>query len=231
MMATILNLDTSSGICSVALAIDGEIAMGFESSTKMDHSTSLAPFVDKCLDFLKERQLHLDAVSVTIGPGSYTGLRIGLSMAKGLCFGYDIPLIGLSSLEVMAVRGIFTFPEFNGDEIIIPMMDARRMEVYTGVFDSSLEKIEPEKALILTPESFYDFKEDKKILFIGDGTNKFRDIYPGGNAVWLGEGMPHAKYMVTLSEKYYKENKMSDVAYTIPNYLKDYQATTPKSKL
>lgn len=230
-MANILNIDTSSSICSVAVAIDGEIAFGLESSKKMDHSTSLAPFLEKCMDFIKDKELKLDAVCVSNGPGSYTGLRIGLSMAKGIAFGLDIPLITLSSLEVMAVRAIFSYHDFNGDEYIIPMIDARRMEVYTGVFDSALNLVKPETALILDENSFDDLKSHGKILFIGDGTEKFKDLYGGGNALWLGGGMPHAKYMVTLAEKKYKEKQFSDVAYTVPSYLKEYQTTQPKNRI
>ena len=230
-MANILNIDTSSSICSVAVAIDGEIAFGLESSKKMDHSTSLAPFVEKCMDFIKDKELKLDAVCVSNGPGSYTGLRIGLSMAKGIAFGLDIPLITLSSLEVMAVRAIFSYHDFNGDEYIIPMIDARRMEVYTGVFDSALNLVKPETALILDENSFDDLKSHGKILFIGDGTEKFKDLYGVGNAIWLGGGMPHAKYMVTLAEKKYKEKQFSDVAYTVPSYLKEYQTTQPKNRI
>lgn len=229
-MPNILNIDTSSSICSVGLAKDGEIIMGLESSNKMDHSVSLAPFVEKCLLYLKDRKESLDAVSVISGPGSYTGLRIGLSMAKGLAFGYDIPLITLSALEVMTVRAIFTYHDFSGEEIIIPMMDARRMEVYAGVYDSALKNLSSEKAVILDSDSFNEFN-NRKILFIGDGTTKFKDLNKSDNAIWLGEGMPHAKYMSTLSEKYYRENKFSDVAYVSPNYLKEYQATTPKNKI
>ena len=230
-MAKILNIDSSSGICSVALVYDGEIVLGFESSNKMDHSISLAPFVEKCLEYLNNRNEKLDAVSVVSGPGSYTGLRIGLSMAKGIAFGYGIPLITLSSLEVMAVRAIFSYPDFQGDELIVPMIDARRMEVFTGVYDSALNLVEPETALILEEGSFSDSDKDKEILFIGDGTSKFQEICKLNNAKWLGEGMAHAKYMAPLSEKYFREKKFSDVAYAVPSYLKEYQATTPKRRL
>lgn len=230
-MAKILNIDTSSAHCSVALAIDGEVTAGFESSEKMDHSVSLAPFVEKCLENLRSRGEKPDAVSVTMGPGSYTGLRIGLSLAKGLAFGYDIPLIGLSSLEVMAVRAFFTYADFSGDELVVPMIDARRMEVYTAVFDSSLNKIKEETPLILEPDSMKDLDEGRKLLFIGDGSTKFKPVCNNGNAVWLGEGMAHVKYMAALSEKYYKEKKFADVAYSVPQYLKEYMTTKPKNRL
>lgn len=228
-MATIINIDTSSSICSVSLSKDGEILKGFESQIKMDHASSLAPFVNQCLDFLRSQGEKPDAVSVVYGPGSYTGLRIGLSMAKGLAFGFTIPMIVLSSLEVMAVRAIFSYPDIEGDEIIVPMLDARRMEVYTGVLSSTLHKITPEGALILDSSSFADLKNERKVIFCGDGCYKFKDLYSGENGVFLNNIMPHAKYMPVLSEKYYKERNFSDVAYTVPNYLKEYQTTIPKN--
>ena len=230
-MAKIINIDTSSSHCSVALAYDGEIVLGFESKESMDHSVSLAPFVEKCLDYLKEKQERPDAVSVTIGPGSYTGLRIGLSIAKGLAFGFDIPLITISTLEVMTVRAIFNDENFSGEEWIVPMVDARRMEVFAGVYDSSLQKVKEEQPMILDERSFKELKDHHRVIFIGDGTTKFKELYKEENAIWQGDGMAHAKYMAPLSEKYYKEQKFSDVAYTVPSYLKEYQATKPKNKL
>lgn len=230
-MANILNIDSSSSICSVALAKDGEIIMGLESSKKMDHSVSLAPFVEKCIDYLRERNEILNSVSVAAGPGSYTGLRIGLSLAKGIAFGFDVPLITISTLKTMAARAIFSYPEFSGEELIVPMIDARRMEVYTGVFDSSLQLKSPEKSLILDESSCSELKHHDKILFIGDGTIKFKELYQGANAIWLGDGMSHSKYLAPLSELYFRKRQFSDTAYSVPNYLKEYQATSPKNKL
>lgn len=242
-MALILNIDTSSSICSVSLAKDGENIKGYESANPMDHSSSLAPFVDKCLSYLREKNLALEAVSVSDGPGSYTGLRIGLSLAKGVAFALDIPLITISTLKVMATRAIFTFENFMGDELIIPMIDARRMEVYTAVYDSALNELMKQKAVILTDlhtedvesqkdksiSNLYDLPQNRPLLFIGDGTMKFQPLFPYRNAYWLGSEMSHAKYMAPLSEKYFKDGRFSDVAYSVPNYLKEYMATKPKS--
>lgn len=230
-MAKILNIETSSRHCSVALAIDGEIVKGFDSKEEMDHSVSLAPFVDECMKYLRGKHMKLDAICVTDGPGSYTGIRIGLSMAKGLAFSLNIPMITLSSLEVLAVRAIFTYPDFNGDELIVPMIDARRMEVYTSVINSRLENEMEEKNLILDEKSFSELFQHNKIIFIGDGTEKFKGIYRGTNAIWIKNGIPHAKFMVTLAEKRLKESKFADVAYSTPRYLKEYQATQPKPRL
>lgn len=230
-MALILNIDTSSQICSVALAKDGETVVGLESADKMDHARTLAPFVDQCLDYVRQQKEKLDAIAVAYGPGSYTGLRIGLSLAKGLCFGFDIPLITISSLKVMAVRAIFSDPNFEGDETIAAMIDARRMEVYAGIFNSALNLILPEKAVILDENSFKDLEEKRKVIFIGDGVEKFRPLYKGKNAEWIPDAMAHAKYMTTLSELMYRNKEFSDVAYTVPNYLKEYQTTTPKARI
>lgn len=230
-MANILNIDTASGICSVALAKDGEVILGYESSEKMDHSTSLAPFAEKCLNYARDHRISLDAVAVSAGPGSYTGLRIGMSLAKGICFGLNIPLITISTLKIMAVRAIFTDDSFEGDELIVPMVDARRMEVYTGVFNSGLELLEEEKPLILDENSFSNLIDERKVIFIGDGSSKFRELYSGKNAIWAGEGMSHAKYMATLAELDYRKKNFADLAYSVPSYLKEYQAGKPKNKV
>ena len=230
-MANILNIDTSSKICSVALAINGEIVKGFESKETMDHAKSLAPFVDQCINYIRENNLHLNAVAVVAGPGSYTGLRIGLSLAKGLCFSLDLPLLTLSSLEVLAVRGIFSYPEFSGNELIVPMLDARRMEVYTAVYDSALFKEMDEHPVELDENSFSNFYSKEKIIFIGDGIDKFKPIYKGENGIWLQNLSSHAKFMVPLAEKRLKEGKFANVAYSTPNYLKEYQATKSKPRL
>ena len=228
MSVNILNIDTSASICSVALSKDGEIMSGFQSAEKMDHSVSLAPFIEQCFDFLKKNSEKLDAVSVTIGPGSYTGLRIGLSMAKGICYGRDIPLITLSSLEVLTVRAIFSDNDFSGEELIVPMIDARRMEVFTGVYDSGLNIIQKESPKILDEKSFIELYEATKVIFVGDGSEKFRSLYKGTNGKWLGSIMPHAKYMATLSDLKYKKKEFADVAYSVPSYLKEYQTTVSK---
>lgn len=231
-MATILNIDTSSKYCSVGLAIDGEIVFGKESSKEMDHSSSLAVFVEDAMEFLKGKDGKLDAVSVVSGPGSYTGLRIGLSLAKGLAYSQDIPLISLSSLQIMTVRAIFCYHEFEGDEIIIPMIDAGRMEVYMGIYDSALNSLIPDSPFILDENSADKLLEDhKKILLIGDGTSKFRQLCNDERAVWIGPQMSHAKYMATLSELYFRNGNFADLAYSTPCYLKDYQATIRKNRL
>lgn len=230
-MGLILNIDTSSKYCSVALAQDGEILSGFESSQEMDHSVSLAPFVEKALSSAKKEGLKLDAVSVIGGPGSYTGLRIGLSMAKGLAFSLNVPLIILSSLQVITVRAMFSYPDLTGNETIIPMLDAGRMEVYAGVYDCSLKPRQEECPIILDEKSFSDYFNDDVIIFAGNGSEKFKSVYGSTNAIWLGSLLPHAKYMATLSEKMFREKDFSDIAYSSPRYLKEYKTTQSKSRI
>lgn len=232
-MAVILNIDTSSKFCSVALASDGETFFGLVSAKEMDHSTSLAPFVEKAMESLRHKDLNLDAVSVIIGPGSYTGLRIGLSLAKGLAYSLSIPLITLGSLQVMAVEAIFSYPDFQGDEIIIPMMDAGRMEVYAAVFEAALRPLKNNEPVILDENSFLEFSLGNKVIFAGDRVKKFKDNYGDKwpRAVWLENVRPHAKFMAPLSEKFFRAQNFADIAYSKPEYLKEYKATISKNKL
>lgn len=231
-MALILNIETSSKICSVALSDEGQILYQLEDHEGQNHAAKLAPFVEKCFEEMARHDRKLDAVAVSSGPGSYTGLRIGMSLAKGLCFGLDIPLIAINTLQILAVKAMFSNSNFQGDEIIVPMVDARRMEVFTGAYDFALqEKIEA-GPLILTSESYNDLvKTGRKLIFIGTGTEKARKILTIPNSVWLDNGEPVARDMMALSEKYFREGKFADVAYCIPTYLKEWQPTTKKKPI
>lgn len=230
-MAIILNIETSSSVCSVALTKDGVLEYELEDNEGMNHAVKLAPFVEKCMGELKRKGEKLDAVSVSMGPGSYTGLRIGLSLAKGLCFALNIPLIGLSTLQILAVKAMFRNMLWEGDEIIVPMVDARRMEVYAAAYDFGLKEKIKEDAFVLDADSFSSLYNDRKVIFIGDGSGKFIETYSGDNAEWLGNLKPHARDMMALSEKKFREGKFEDVAYSIPNYIKDYQATKAHNKV
>lgn len=230
-MAIIINIETSSKTCSVALSKDGAVELELESSEEMDHAVQVAPFVEKCMSELKRKGESPDAIAVSMGPGSYTGLRIGLSLAKGLAFSLDIPLITLSTLQVLAVKTMFRNMEWEGDEVIVGMVDARRMEVFAGAYDFSLNPVVGECAEILTEDSFSTLHNRRKVIFVGDGSEKFKDLYAGNNAVWLGALQPHARDMTALSEKCLREGKFADIAYCVPNYLKEYQTTVPKNSV
>jgi len=230
-MAIILNIETSSNICSVALTKDGATEFELEDNDGMNHAVKLAPFVERCMEELKRKEERLDSIAVSLGPGSYTGLRIGLSFAKGLAFSLGIPLIGLSTLQILAVKAMFRNVIWEGDEIIVGMIDARRMEVYAGAYDFALHEIVREGPEILTPESFKELHTYRKVIFLGDGSEKFQNVYSGTNGKWLGKLMPHARDMTALAEKYFREGRFINVAYSTPNYLKEYQATVSKNKV
>ena len=230
-MATILNIETTGNICSVAVSKDGMIEYQLEDLNPMNHAKRLAPFIEKCFDETVRREMPLDAVSVSIGPGSYTGLRIGLSTAKGVCFGKNIPLITVPTLEILAVKAMFRSMEWTGDEILVPMIDARRMEVYTAAYDFALNKIIQPQPLILDDTSYSELPTDRKIIFIGSGTTKAKDVVKHPGAEWIDGLEPHARDMTALSEKFFRENRFADVAYSTPEYLKEFQASTPKNKL
>lgn len=225
----ILNIETSSKKCSVALTDEGAVYYSLESEKEMDHSTKLAPFVEKCMEELKLRDLKLDAVAVSMGPGSYTGLRIGLSLAKGICFGLNIPLIGLSTLKVLAVKGMFANRDYSEEQLFIPMIDARRMEVYTAVYNNNLEAIMGPEPLILEENSYTEYS-GRPLIMIGNGVEKAKEILKVPVQRWIN-CYPEAKDMTALAEKAFREKDFLDIAYSTPYYLKKFQATTPKKNI
>ena len=225
-MATILNIDTSTDVCSVALTCEGEVLEHREEYEGQNHAKVLSAFIKDMLDYATPRGIKLDAVAVTTGPGSYTGLRIGLSEAKGLCFGLNIPLIGISTLELLTVTVLFK--EFWDDNVLfVPMIDARRKEVFTGVYDNAFNKIMQPQPLILEEDSFAQFN-DKQLVFMGNGSDKAADIIKHPNARFIKRIRPEAVHMMALSERAFRNNDFIDIAYSTPEYLKEFQATTPK---
>lgn len=230
-MSVILNIETSGTVCSVCLSKDGVAEYQLEDESGMMHAAKLAPFVEKCMAELERKEWKLDAVAVSIGPGSYTGLRIGLSLAKGLCLGKDLPLIGVSTLEILAVKAMFRSMEWTGEEILVPMIDARRMEVYTAAYRFSLEPVIAPQPLIIDENSYKELPEDITVIFLGDGSEKGKDLIKRENAQWLGTLKPHARDMIALSEKGLREGKFLDLNYSVPVYLKEFQATVPKPRL
>lgn len=230
-MSVILNIETSSQICSVALTADGMVEFNVESQEPMQHAKLLAGYVERALSHAARREMNPDAVAVSIGPGSYTGLRIGLSLAKGLCFAKDIPLIGVSTLELLAVKAMFGYRDAEGDEILVPLIDARRMEVYTAAYDFSLNALIKPKPMILDENSFSELKDKKKVIFIGDGVDKAKEVIKLPNALFLTNAMPIAMDMTALSERAFRRGEFLDTAYCVPEYLKEYQATKPKNKV
>ncbi len=227
-MANILNIETSTDVCSVALSCDGEILEHHEEYDGKNHATVLNVFLDDIVRYITSREIKLDAVAVSIGPGSYTGLRIGLSEAKGLCFGYNVPLIGVNTLQLLSVSAMFSkFVE--DDTLYVPMIDARRNEVYTAIYNNALQEIIPPQAMILDKNSFKGY--ENKLLFIGNGAKKWEEMSQVENAAYLTGVKPVAVDMVALSERAFRNGDFIDVAYSTPLYLKEFQATTPKNKV
>tara|TARA_Y100000389_G_C17437566_1_gene506467 strand:+ start:414 stop:1100 length:687 start_codon:yes stop_codon:yes gene_type:complete len=224
-MAYILHIETSTKQCSVALAYKGKpLFSRVLNSESFSHNEKLHLFISEVLEEANLKPKQLDAISVSKGPGSYTGLRIGVAAAKGFCFALDIPLIALNSLEIL-VQGV-TQSEV---ELIIPMMDARRMEVYTAIFDGSKNWINQTSALVLNQDSFKEIVKDKTVLFLGNGTNKFQELIPEINLTHSFENnYPNAIDMVELTWGKYISEDFESLAYFEPFYLKDFQTTTPK---
>lgn len=228
-MATILNIDTSTTVCSVCLASEGVIITHCEDFEGMNHATLLSGFIKRCLDAAHDHDLKLDAVAVSMGPGSYTGLRIGLSEAKGLAYALGIPLIGVDTLKLMAVHMMFNC-DCDENTLLVPMIDARRMEVYTAVYDMALEEVVKPTPLILEDNSFQGLEGlgTSLIFYGGNGSEKARAILEPQGMTWVEDVNPLAVDMVALSEKDFLARRFLDLAYCTPSYLKEYQATKPR---
>ncbi len=225
-MTHILNIETSTKNCSVSIAKNGAlISLKEINNGGYSHAEMLHPLITEALLESKLTINQIDAIAVGKGPGSYTGLRIGVSAAKGLCFANDIPLISINSLEILA----HTIPIDKGT--IIPMIDARRMEVYSAIYDESFTLIRETKAEIIDKSSFIDELQNHTVYFLGDGTEKCQEIILHKNAVFIKDAFPSAKEMVKLSYEKYKVNNTDDLAYFEPFYLKNFIATQEKKKV
>lgn len=233
-MATILNIDTSTTACSAALTADGLILAHYETFEPQQHAAVISDYIKACLDHLADHEMKLDAVAVTLGPGSYTGLRIGLSEGKGLAYALGIPMIGLSTLEVMATAVMFGHPEIfddtdNGEILLTPMIDARRMEVFTAVYNLALEPIMAPRPLILTPESYSEERNQGRLVIFGDGSDKAAPLLP--DAIHIKDIVPLATEMQALADRAWAARDFIDTAYATPLYLKEFQASTPRNPL
>jgi len=216
-MAYILCIETTTTNCSVSIALDGKtIALQEENRENYSHSENLHGFISKALEKANISKSQIDAVAVSMGPGSYTGLRIGVSAAKGLCFALEIPLISVDTLNA------FAFQVVEECECIIPMLDARRMEVYSCVFDSNKNKLEEIKAVILDETSFLNYLEKGKVVFLGNANEKFKTVCNHPNAVFLEDKLPSANEMAALADFKHKKSDFESVAYFEPYYLKDF---------
>ncbi len=222
-MAYILNIETATTNCSVSVAKDGKtIALKEDYDNGYSHAEKLHVYIDEVLKEAQIEKQQLDAIAVSKGPGSYTGLRIGVSAAKGLCFALDIPLIAVSTLEALAHQ----VKAENG--LIIPMLDARRLEEYSAIFNSDYQEVRAIEAQVLDENSFSEYLKERKVYFIGNGVKKTMDLITNQNAVFIEEKLPSANQMSILSFEAYKKSNIQDVAYFEPFYLKDFVAVKSK---
>ena len=228
-MAYIIQLETTTKQCSVALSYNGNcISKKVLLAEHFSHDEKLHVFIEEVLQEASVGFSELDAVAISKGPGSYTGLRIGVAAAKGLCFALDLPLIGIHTLELM-VQPFIGKAEY---AFFIPMLDARRMEVYTAVFDNSKTWIQETNALVLEAQSFYDLLGDSPCLVFGNGASKFKTLQPKINAHFTETvSYPSAEDMSRLAWLEFQKKIFEDLATFEPFYLKDFQTTPPKKEL
>ena len=217
-MATILCIETATTNCSVALSIKGStIALKEDYNNQYSHAERLHIYIEELLLKYNILKSQLDAIAVSKGPGSYTGLRIGVSAAKGLCFAIEIPLISIPTLDALAYQA----KEIKG--VIVSMLDARRMEVYAAIYNAEDKKqLRETRAEVLVEDSFSEYLDLGPVYFIGDGVEKFKTICTHKNAVFIEGKLPSANEMSLLAEKKYKKRDLEDVAYFEPYYLKDF---------
>lgn len=229
-MSLILHIETTTDVCSVALSKDGELLLSREDRKGPSHAAKLGPFVDEAIAWMEQKNWVPDAVAVSAGPGSYTGLRIGVSMAKGLCYAWGIPMIAVSTLAIL-VEALKHRGRLSQGDCVRPLMDARRMEVYTALYASDGRLLKPVEAKILEPESFCDEQPEGTFWFVGNGSEKFKEISACSNACFDVDLVPLAADMRFLAETAFAKSDFVDVAYFEPYYLKDFVATISKKNV
>lgn len=229
-MALILNIETSTAVCSAALTEGDEVLFEQHSFEGPSHASLLGVYVEKALQWAKAQGRTLDAVAVSCGPGSYTGLRIGVSVAKGLCFGADIPLISVPTLTLLADTAIRRM-EQPADSRYCAMIDARRMEVYAAVYDRSLREVRETGADVVTADTYKEFLDRGPVYFFGNGAAKCMEVINHPNAHLIEGIEPEARWMFPLAERRIMQEQFEDVAYFVPHYLKDFVSKKPKSLL
>jgi len=222
-MAYILNIETSTTNCSVALSKNGTVVgLKEDNSLEYSHAERLHVYIDEVLKTVKVSKDQLEAIAISKGPGSYTGLRIGVSAAKGLCYALSLPLISIPTLEALAHQ------VENPNGVVVAMLDARRLEVYSAIYDSNFQETRTTEAEIITSESYRELLESSAVYFIGNGVAKTKALITHQNAHFIENKLPSAKQMCALSFDKFKSNTFEDVAYFEPFYLKDFIAIPSK---
>ena len=230
-MAVILHIETSTNVCSVAVSEDGQCIFEQTERGGMSHAEKLGTMVDEALSFTDNHAIPFDAVAVSCGPGSYTGLRIGVSMAKGVCYGRDLKLISIPTLELLCVPPLLSEKIPDEASLLCPMLDARRMEVYAGLYSRALKPVRPIQADVVTSETYQEWLDKGPVYFFGNGAAKCMDVINHPNARLIEDVEPLAKWMMPLAERRWLQEQFEDVAYFVPFYLKDFVAKMPKKLL
>ena len=226
-MACILHIETSTQVCSVAVSEDSHVIFQLEDHSGSNHAERLGSMVDEALSFTDNHAIPFDAVAVSCGPGSYTGLRIGVSMAKGICYGRSLKLIAVPTLELMCVP-VLLREMVEENALLCPMIDARRMEVYAGIYDRALKEVRPVGADVVDAETYKQWLDERPVYFFGNGAAKCMETINHPNAHLIEGIEPLAKWMQPLAERRLLNEQTEDVAYFEPFYLKDYVAKMPK---
>lgn len=226
-MACILHIETSTKVCSVAVSQDGASIFDKADMEGPNHAALCGVFVEEALSFAESHAIPLDAVAVSNGPGSYTGLRIGYSMAKGVCYGRNVPLISLPTLEVLCVPVLLFHEEVEDDALLVPMIDARRMEVYSAVYDRALKSVRGIQADIVEADTYREYLDRGPVYFFGDGAEKTKSVIQHPNAHFIDGIHPLAKNMQPLAERKFLREEFADVAYSEPFYLKEWTSPVP----
>lgn len=230
-MSCILNIDTSTNVCSVAVSQDGACIFDKEDHSGPNHVERLGTFVDEALSFIDNHAIPLDAVAVSCGPGSYTGLRIGVSMAKGICYGRDVKLLAVPTLELLCVPVLLREIVTDDDALLCPMLDARRMEVYAQLFTRSLREVRPIQADVVDADTYREYLDKHPVYFFGNGAMKCKEVIDHPNAHFIEGIEALAKNMLPLAERRMAREEFEDVAYFVPFYLKDFVAKQPRKLL
>lgn len=244
-MACILHIETSTDVCSVAVSKDGFLLYEHTDHSGPNHAEKLGKYVDEALSKVEEKQMKVEAVAVSGGPGSYTGLRIGVSMAKGVCYGADAKLIGIPTLQLLCVPVLLGDRircvrwtdgqeerleiEMEEDALLCPMIDARRMEVFAAVYDRSLKELRGVQADIVDGETYRNVLDSHVVYFFGNGAEKCMEVINHPNARFIKGVEPLAKNMLPLADKKWNRGETEDVAYFVPEYLKDYKPGKSKN--
>ena len=223
-MSCILHIETSTSVCSVAVSQDGISLFNKEEHGGSNHAAVIGDFIDEALSFIDSQGVPLDAVAISGGPGSYTGLRIGVSMAKGICYGRDAKLISVPTLELLCVPVLLCHDEIEDDALLCPMIDARRMEVFAGLYDRALKPVRGVQADIVDENTYKEWLDQRPVYFFGNGAAKCEPVITHSNAHFIEDIVPQAKYMGVLAERQELVLDVKQMAYYEPFYLKEFVA-------